>query len=482
MSYNTASVPFANTDYSSHDDPAFRRYAEATTSELFYDLFFVANLTTFTSILEINNRNTLTAYIGFFSLLWLTWYQVSLYDVRFSTDSVFERVAKTIHFGVMVGFAVIGPQWKPGQEVSDYGIYKAFGLMMMVSRITLLLQYAVALLYVKKYKKTVVPLCIIMGSTLLAAILYGVLTPVFPKDKLDTDGNAIAQTSSVYIAWYVIALSETLITVAVSCKFRIISFKGTHMVQRMSLLTLIILGEGIIVVCKAISKIVKNEYPWTAPIIGQVIAAVLIIYFLYMLYFDRMQEEHFGSIKQQIWSFAHFPLHIVLVLVLQGVSLIISWTQVVYVMSQMYPDFISVTPADYPNGSDLASQLNKIATNWVFAEIPHGVDASKEIETAQNALSSIADAYDHYLQDSSNATAADAVTTGIQDLVSATTKALFESFSISVPENKASSTVDKQPDMTEFLNEYLDVFQLIFVYVFVAVSSPLSRIPDFDLP
>ena len=94
---------------------AFHRHAEATTAELFYDLFFVANLTTFTSMLEINDRHSLTAYIGFFSLLWLTWYQVSLYDVRFSADSVFERSAKAFHFGVMVGFAVIGPQWKPGQ-------------------------------------------------------------------------------------------------------------------------------------------------------------------------------------------------------------------------------------------------------------------------------------------------------------------------------------------------------------------------------
>jgi predicted tellurium resistance membrane protein TerC len=113
----------------------------------------------------------LTAYIGFFALLWLTWYQVSLYDVRFSADSVFERVAKAIHFGVMVGFAVIGVQWKPGQEIADYKIYKAFGLILMVSRITLFAQYSVTLFYTRRYTKTIVPLCIIMASTLLAALV-----------------------------------------------------------------------------------------------------------------------------------------------------------------------------------------------------------------------------------------------------------------------------------------------------------------------
>jgi hypothetical protein len=72
--HTTMSVPFANNEGELHDTPVFHRHAEATTAELFYDLFFVANLTTFTSGLEINDRNSLTAYIGFFALLWLTWY------------------------------------------------------------------------------------------------------------------------------------------------------------------------------------------------------------------------------------------------------------------------------------------------------------------------------------------------------------------------------------------------------------------------
>jgi hypothetical protein len=40
----------------------------------------------------------------------------------------------------------------------------------------------------------------------------------------------------------------------------------------MSLLTLIILGEGIIVICKSISKIVKNEYLWSISVVGQIVA------------------------------------------------------------------------------------------------------------------------------------------------------------------------------------------------------------------
>ncbi|KAH7073713.1 hypothetical protein BKA63DRAFT_39264 [Paraphoma chrysanthemicola] len=490
-----ASIPeFENMDESLHDNPAFHRHAEATTHELFYDLFFVANLTTFTSMLEINDRHSLTAYVGFFSLLWLTWYQVSLYDVRFSSDSVFERCAKAIHFGCMVGFAVIGPQWKPGQDIADYKIYKAFGLMLMVSRLTLFCQYGVTLCFTKKYKKTIVPLSMVMAWTLLAAALYGALTPTFPKTLFDDQGYEIAQRSKVYIAWYIIAISETILTVTVSCVWRIISFKGTHMVQRMSLLTLIILGEGIIVICKSISKIVKNEYLWTLSVVGQIVAAVCIIYFLYMLYFDRLQEDHFGSIKQQIWSFLHFPLHITLVLVLQGVSLLIIWRQAVEALNSLYASWApaltwlefggTVDPETYfgtymsnigennvTAGMAFADYLNATCYAQVYDYIPKGVDASKEIKIVASAWKDIQQGLDNYLADDSNTTASTQLATGINAMTSAAYKTLFDTFSVTVAKSKSKKVAagEKEvPDLYKTQLQYYDIFDMILSYTFIA--------------
>ena len=98
----------------------------------------------------------------------------------------------------------------------------------MVSRITLFLQYSVTLLYSRTYKKTILPLLMVMGSTLTAAILYGALTPAFPKTKEDEFGNWVPQLSNVYLAWYVIAILETIMTVGVSMVMRVISFKGKY--------------------------------------------------------------------------------------------------------------------------------------------------------------------------------------------------------------------------------------------------------------
>ncbi len=57
------------------EEPTFRQRTETSNAELFYDLFFVANLTVFTAAHEVNDRLSLTSYIGFFSILWFTWYR-----------------------------------------------------------------------------------------------------------------------------------------------------------------------------------------------------------------------------------------------------------------------------------------------------------------------------------------------------------------------------------------------------------------------
>ena len=97
---------------------------EASTIELFYDLFFVANLATFTTMhqhvdaecklnpeplaVSTDQSAAIISYEGFFTLLWFTWLSTTLYDVRFTTDSVVERLFKCVHFGIMIAFVFCG--------------------------------------------------------------------------------------------------------------------------------------------------------------------------------------------------------------------------------------------------------------------------------------------------------------------------------------------------------------------------------------
>jgi low temperature requirement protein LtrA len=45
---------------------------------------------------------------------------------------------------------------------------------------------------------------------------------------------------------YVVVCVEAFAMIAISCVWRVVSFKHTHLVERIGLLTLIIMGEGII--------------------------------------------------------------------------------------------------------------------------------------------------------------------------------------------------------------------------------------------
>lgn len=65
--------------------------------EIFYDLFFAANYNVFSQNQSVTNHQRFKAYIGYFSLLWGTWFVVTLFDVRFVTDSIFGTFCNPSH-------------------------------------------------------------------------------------------------------------------------------------------------------------------------------------------------------------------------------------------------------------------------------------------------------------------------------------------------------------------------------------------------
>jgi hypothetical protein len=173
----------------------------------------------------------MTSYIGFFAILWFTWCQVTLYDVRFATDSIFERVAHACHFGVLIGFATVGPLFDPGNTFWD--TLQQLSLLLMASRFVLLAQYGSTLFFTWKFRQCRLPLFLIMCSLFVAAILYLGLSFGF---SLETAPNA-------YIAWYVVAVFEVGINITIAGKWPIVSFADTHLVERMSCLTLIVVSQ-----------------------------------------------------------------------------------------------------------------------------------------------------------------------------------------------------------------------------------------------
>ena len=203
-----------------------------------------------------------------------------------------------------------------------------------------------------------------------------------------------------------------------------------------------------------------------------------------MLYFDRMHEEHFGTIKQQVWASLHFFLHITLVLVLQGVSYLIMWVVALIRMDNIDGKFreieaLSVNGA-YANGNLFANALRKKIDTYLWNTIPKGVDASKALEIWNSSLIVLAQSFDNLQKDKANLTAVDMITTSLNNAESMAIQTMFDSLSISVSKTAKTTTekvLNKVFNKAGLLKKYETRFELVFDYVFLSVNYPCRPPP-----
>lgn len=278
----------------------------------------------------------------------------------------------------MIGFAAVGPRFKvESREHDPYSanFYGSLTLLLMASRLVLVLQHASAVWFTRKHRDTSKPLALISAVYAVAAAVYLCLYWSFPRptssenplvslhenDPEDSEQMNHANVANrSYIVWYVVAILETMAMIYLSMLWRrTIGFKGTHLVQRMTLLTLIILGEGLIGISKQSQSISQYDFFSFHPSnVATLICAVLIFYFVYMLYFDWIEEHHFGSIRQQIWALLHFPLHLSLALAIEGVNQCILWRAATVATNELH---------DLYENEDLSSSPPEVVANrWNY--------------------------------------------------------------------------------------------------------------------
>ncbi|OAQ79461.1 low temperature requirement A [Purpureocillium lilacinum] len=440
--------------------PIFQRHNESTAIELFYDLFFVANLATFSNIHEIQSVSTLTSYIGFFCVLWFTWCLTSMHDIRFVSDSLSSRIAKGAHLGVMVGLAVAGPKYASEGHPAEL---RVLALILMVSRIVLALQYLLVLFHVRTYKNSKLPLGLIAGFSLAAAFIYlGV-------------SFASTETDHAYRALYVVAVAEMVVNIGVASQWRVVSFKGTHLIERMSLLTLYILGEGVIDVLKSVTKISQAQDYWTAGNIGTLLGAILTIYLFYMLYFDTLNRHHFGSIRQQIWSFLHFPFHAALVLCVSGMAQFVTWQKIAEVLQNFSSEMNNRVEdvIDRITSNDSAEAVTdrfisevQLAINHTFTAYPPE-DAFETNETIKELVETLKE---KLLDSISSATPnLDDVEHAIVEITSKVFTSIMSKYGLEAPEESAEGAEDFYGD----LNARIHAAILFFEYFFIAAGFSL---------
>jgi len=209
--------------------------------------------------------------------------------------------------------ALVGSQFNPAsREVKgDYSNFRLLCYVLVISRGLLTIQYLVVLFFTwrARYSKLFLPLGLMVAIYGIATAIFGGMTPAFRKKET---GHTL-----VYLVWYAVMFLEAILVITISCCWRMLSFKKTHLMERMSLLTIIVIGEGAIGVTKTVGKIM-GKHGLDVEGCFLIMCIIVILVLLWALYFDNFPHGHYGTIRQQVWSVLHFPFQLGIVGVVEG--------------------------------------------------------------------------------------------------------------------------------------------------------------------
>lgn len=180
-----------------------------------------------------------------------------------------------------------------------------------------------------------------------------------------------------------------------------------------------------------------------------------------MLYFDQVDNKRFGTIRQQFWALAHFPFHISLVLLMEGTARFITWRNAIEVVN---PLFLLVDEI-YSSSND---------TRVLAAEFS---DISKDILKAVDADLSKFNVTQYIYDLAESEWDSDAAWVAVNDILGTLINATFKYFKIQASKKDLSQSQPKdsavKPDPLTDLYNALKVYDLVFVYFFIAAGLTL---------
>ncbi|KAM6529540.1 hypothetical protein FALCPG4_007669 [Fusarium falciforme] len=467
----------------SHDEEEpviqFPKRESAAPVELFYDLWFVANLNVFTTLHPITDVTNLGSFIKYFLLLWITWLATTVFDVRFGQDGVFERVARAAHLTVMIGFSAGGVSFSQTKQLQP--IFKVMSLCLMCSRFVLAIQYGVVLFYARRNRRS-------RNNLALAVLLH--LVPAFIY-MAATIAMARGSDAKIDYLWWAVALGELAALMVHATLSKTVSFSGTHLTERLNLLTLIVIGEGIIILAKTITKIVQYTYlkdpttSWSSALFGLIACGAAILYFTFQLYFDWMDHHsHMSPIKTAIWTILHLPYHIAIVLTVEGSGQWITWRrtweaigEALLVLETGFAQGVSSGKGTQGVYDALVEALDKTYETYTFS--------AKTVITMAEELRKIPAIPDSYWgsfdsnrllnNPTANDTAVDNIYTTLQ---ASLMNAVFNTYGLTTSSKvktqaEAEGETNKLSGEAIALSAVIDRLIMILAYVFVAGGSAL---------
>lgn len=153
-----------------------------------------------------------------------------------------------------------------------YQIYRVLCFALLLSRAWLALQYLVTAIMCssRKHRHLRLTLPLLLNALLFLSVA-GVMAGLFGGFRL-----VKAQLSHLLIGVYVVLVIEFFGSLTISMTWRRLSFKATHIGERLGLLGLIIIGEGVIGTSKTVTRTMGKQGP-TYGSSAQIFCIILIL-------------------------------------------------------------------------------------------------------------------------------------------------------------------------------------------------------------
>ncbi|KAF9096637.1 hypothetical protein BGX23_010815 [Mortierella sp. AD031] len=276
-------------DLSEHLENEESEKKTATWMELFFDLTFVANITIFTHKHPISDTVTFLRYCGWFTILWWMWLSQTMFDVRFSTDDLLNRIWKLIQLFALAGFAGNGDHFT---STNSNGFALSYAVLVG--------QYFIVWIHAPD-KRCRQPILYYMSANFVSFIMWW--ASAFLIEYLSDQAR--------YGIWFSAIGIEVLTNIALANN-PTVTFVGSHLPERLGLFTLIILGESVMGLFMLTDELVDAPGKLGWDNLTLLIFSITLVKCQWFLYFDDYHEQGpvRSSIHSALWTYLHFMLNL----------------------------------------------------------------------------------------------------------------------------------------------------------------------------
>ena len=239
--------------------------------ELLFDLIFVYAVSKATHILAHLHEGHIGAgqYVTFVLVMipiWWTWTGHTLFSTRFDTEDVTQRML-TLFTMLAVVF------WTSFINADFDAYYHGYLLFYVIIRFTLVAMYWNA----TRRNPAAVPIAKRLGFGFSLGLAVALLSLLF-------------ESPYRYVVLY-LGIGIEIITPLLSRRaLKAIPVKSHHLPERYGLLTIILLGESVIMLAANLSKT-----PWSAPTVAAAVVGFILTASLWWLYFDLTEKHTIGK-------------------------------------------------------------------------------------------------------------------------------------------------------------------------------------------